>query len=142
MEPDIRNLIVNWANILYTRLQNATSRQFNLGFSENVTTLYYNSADARQTFSFDVREASGADMLNGEYINRICIEVPRDILKEGGLQVMWRTADSRTEAIDMRKKACYRLAEQFVYKVLPKVDFWIRKEINNKEIEDILGVLE
>jgi len=113
-----------------------------MGFSENVTTLYYNSADAQRTFSFDVREVSGADMLNGDYINRICIEVPRDIIKEGGLQVVWRTAYSRTEAIDMRKKACYRLAEEFVYKVLPKVDYWIRKEINNKEIEDILEVLD
>lgn len=142
MKEEIGNLIVNWANILYNRLQNAVSRQFNMGFSENVTTLYYNSANAQQTFSFNVREVSGADMLNGDYINRICIEVPRDILKEGGLQVMWRTADSRTEAIDMRKKACYRLAEEFVYEVLPKVDFWIRKEINNKEINEILEVLE
>lgn len=41
-----------------------------------------------------------------------------------------------------RCKACTELAEQFVYKVLPKVDFWIRKEINNKEVEDILEVLE
>lgn len=113
-----------------------------MGITENVATLYYNSADAQRTFSFDVREASGVDMLTGEYINRICIEVPRDIMKEGGLQVMWRTAYSRTEAIDMRKEACYMLAEEFVYKVLPKVDFWIRKEVNNKEVEDILKVLE
>lgn len=41
-----------------------------------------------------------------------------------------------------RCKACMELAEQFVYKVLPKVDFWIRKEINNKEVEDILNVLD
>ena len=34
------------------------------------------------------------------------------------------------------------LSEQFVYKVLPKVEFWIRKEVNNKEVEDILEVLE
>lgn len=142
MKEEIVNLIVNWANILYTRLQNACVRQFNMGITENVATLYYNSADAQRTFSFDVREASGADMLTGEYINRICIEVPRNIMKEGGLQVMWRTANSRTEVIDMRKKACYRLAEEFVYKVLPKVDFWIRKEVNNKEVEDILKVLE
>lgn len=41
-----------------------------------------------------------------------------------------------------RCKACMELSKKFVYKVLPKVDFWIRKEINNKEVEDILEVLE
>lgn len=49
--------------------------------------------------------------------------------------------NSRTTYLN-RSKACMELAEQFVYKVLPKVDFWIRKEINNKEVEDILEVLE
>jgi hypothetical protein len=34
------------------------------------------------------------------------------------------------------------LAKQFVYKVLPKVDFEIKKEVNNMEIEEILEVLE
>lgn len=142
MKEEIENIIVNWANILYTKLQNACVRQFNMGITEHVATLYYNSADAQRTFSFDVREASDVDMLTGEYINRICIEVPRDIMKESGLYVMWRHADSSTEAIDMRKKACYRLAKEFVYKVLPKVDFWIKKEVNNKEVEKILDVLD
>lgn len=41
-----------------------------------------------------------------------------------------------------RSKACMELAKQFVYKVLPKVDWWIKKEVNNKEVEDILEVLE
>lgn len=41
-----------------------------------------------------------------------------------------------------RSKACMELAEQFVYKVLPKVDFWIKKEVNNMEIEKVLEVLE
>lgn len=142
MKEEIGNIIVNWANILYTRLQNACVRQFNMGITEHVATLYYNSADAQRTFSFDVREASGADMLTGEYINRICIEVPRDIMKEGCLQVMWRLADSRTEAIDMRKKACYRLAKEFVYKVLPKIDFKLNTIRHNEEIDKILDVLE
>lgn len=141
MKEEIENIIVNWANILYTRLQNACVRQFNMGITEHVATLYYNSADAQRIFSFDVREASGADMLTGEYINRICIEVPRNIMKEGGLQVMWRLADSRTEA-DMRKKACYRLAEEFVCKVLPKIDYEIEKELHNRKINEILDVLD
>lgn len=41
-----------------------------------------------------------------------------------------------------RCKACMELSKKFVYKVLPKVDFWIRKEINNKEVDEILEVLE
>ena len=41
-----------------------------------------------------------------------------------------------------RCKACMELSEQFVYKVLPKVDYWIKKEVNNREVEDILEVLE
>jgi hypothetical protein len=41
-----------------------------------------------------------------------------------------------------RSKACMELAKQFVYKVLPKVDFEIKKEVNNMEIEEILEVLE
>lgn len=142
----IRNLIVNWANILYTRLQdaNAITRKFN-GFTENSATLYYNSADEHRTMYFEVREASGADMLTGDSINRICIDVPKGIMTESspsGLSVAWRTGNSRTEAVDLRKRACMELAEQFVYNVLPKVDFWIRKEINNKEVEEILEVLE
>lgn len=141
MKEEIGNIIVNWANILYTKLQNACVRQFNMGITEHVATLYYNSADAQRTFSFDVREASGYDMLTGKYTNRICIEVPRDIMEEGGLQVMWRHADSR-KAIDMRKKACYRLAEEFVCKVLPKIDYKIEKELHNRKIDEILEVLE
>lgn len=49
--------------------------------------------------------------------------------------------NSRTTYLN-RSKACMELAKEFVYKVLPKVDFWIRKEVNNKEVEDILEVLE
>ena len=41
-----------------------------------------------------------------------------------------------------RIKACMELAKEFVYKVLPKVDYWIKKEVNNREVEDILEVLE
>lgn len=49
--------------------------------------------------------------------------------------------NSKTTYIN-RCKACMELSKQFVYKVLPKVDFWIKKEVNNKEVEDILEVLE
>ena len=41
-----------------------------------------------------------------------------------------------------RIKACMELAKEFVYKVLPKVDYWIKKEFNNREVEEILQVLD
>lgn len=41
-----------------------------------------------------------------------------------------------------RCKACMELSEKFVYTVLPKVDFWIKKEVNNIEIEKVLEVLD
>lgn len=91
---------------------------------------------------FNIVEASGTDITTGEFVNHMYIEVPSNIMNGDCLHVAWRSADSRTEAVDLRKRACYRLAEEFVYKVLPKVDFWIKKEINNKEIEDILEVLD
>lgn len=41
-----------------------------------------------------------------------------------------------------RSKACMELAKQFVYMVLPKVDFELKKDVYNNEIEEILEVLE
>lgn len=51
----------------------------------------------------------------------------------------WR---SRANEIDMRTEACERLATHFVMDVLPKVDFEMKKEITNYEVEKILEVLE
>ena len=41
-----------------------------------------------------------------------------------------------------RKVACMQLARQFVTKFLPKVDFKLKKDVYNNEIEEILEVLE
>ena len=49
--------------------------------------------------------------------------------------------NSRTTYLN-RSKSCMELAKEFVYKVLPKVDYWIKKEVNNMEIDNILEVLE
>lgn len=62
-------------------------------------------------------------------------------MKEGGIQVAWRTGDSRTEAVDLRKRACNELARQFVMEVLPKVDFEIEKAVYERNIDRILSVL-
>lgn len=49
--------------------------------------------------------------------------------------------DSRTSHLN-RIKACMQLARQFVTEVLPKVDYNLKKEVYNQEIDEILEVLE
>lgn len=49
--------------------------------------------------------------------------------------------DSRTSYLN-RTKACMQLARQFVTEVLPKVDFELKKDVYNNEIDEILEVLE
>lgn len=41
-----------------------------------------------------------------------------------------------------RQVACMRLAREFVTKFLPKVDFSLKKDVYNNEIEEILEVLD
>ena len=43
---------------------------------------------------------------------------------------------------DTRIEACVRLATRFVMDVLPKVDFELKKEVTNYEIDKILEVLD
>lgn len=43
---------------------------------------------------------------------------------------------------DTRTEACVRLATNFVMDVLPKVDYDLKKELTNYEVEKILEVLE
>lgn len=130
----LRNLIELYTDTFQNRLQ-YVNQKFHMGFTERCATMCYNDV------LFEVREVSGADIVSGEYINRIFIEVPRNIMKEGGLQVSWRTGNSRTEAVDLRKRACYDLAKMFVTEVLPKVDFEIEKVVYEHNIDKILSVL-
>lgn len=134
-EPKIRYLEELLEDQLYNRLQ-YVNQKFNLGITERHVTMRYNDVP------FEVTEASGADMLTGEYINRIWIEVPKNIMKEGGVQVSWRTGNTHTEAIDLRKKACHQLAHLFVHEVLPKVDFELEKQVYAYNIDRILSVLD
>lgn len=130
----LRNLIEMYTDALQNRLQ-YVNQKFNMGITERRATIRYNDVP------FEVLEASGADIVSGEYINRIFIDVPRNIMKEGGLQVSWRTGNSRTESVDMRRQACYDIAKQFVTEVLPKVDFEIEKVVYEHNIDKILSVL-
>ena len=43
---------------------------------------------------------------------------------------------------DTRIEACVRLATNFVMDVLPKVDYEMKKEVSNYEVDKILEVLE
>ena len=43
---------------------------------------------------------------------------------------------------DARIEACVRLATHFVMDVLPKVDYDLKKELTNYEIDNILSVLD
>lgn len=43
---------------------------------------------------------------------------------------------------DTRIEACVRLATHFVMDVLPKVDYDLKKELTNYEIDNILSVLD
>jgi hypothetical protein len=49
--------------------------------------------------------------------------------------------DSKTTYMN-RINACMVLARQFVTEVLPKVDFELKKDVYNNEIDEILEVLE
>lgn len=135
-EPKIRYLEELFEEQLYRRLPYVSQQKFNWGITERHATMRYNDVP------FEVTEASGADMLTGGYISRIWIEVPKNIMKEGGLQVSWRTGDTYTEAVDLRKKACHQLAHLFVHEVLPKVDFELEKQVYAYNIDRILSVLD
>lgn len=134
-EPKIRYLEELFEEQLYYRLP-YVNQKLNLGITERHATIRYNDVP------FEVTEASSVDMITGDYINRIHIEVPRNIMKEGGIQVSWRSGDTRTEAADLRKKACHQLAHLFVHEVLPKVDFELEKQVYAYNIDRILSVLD
>ena len=131
----LRNLIELYTDAFQNRLQYVNQKKSLMEIIERHATIRYNDVP------FEVLEASGADIVSGEYINRIFIDVPRNIMKEGGLQVSWRTGNSRTEAVDLRKRACYDLAKMFVTEVLPKVDFELEKVVYEHNIDKILSVL-
>lgn len=134
-DEKLRTLIENFALAFYNRLQGASSNLM-LGFTERHANVYYKNV------YFEIREVSGTIITTGENITHICIDIPRNIIKEGGLQVVWKNGDNRTTDVELRKRACYELAERFVEEVLPKVDFDINKRVYNNNIDKILSVLD
>ena len=134
-EYKIYNLIETFEDVFNEKLQYARQK-FNLGITERTAKFKYNDVE------FGIRELSSMSMMTGERINRIMIEIPKDIFEAGGIQVSWNEAYTMTDAIDIHKKACHNLAHEFVTEVLPKVDYEIYKAIYNKDIDRILSVLD
>lgn len=97
-------------------------------------------------YSFYFQEMEYANPMDFSSMTMISLVLPRniDIDKDFKYGVTYESTygkNSKTTYMN-RIKACRQLADEFVYKVLPKIDFRIRMEVNNKEIEDILEVLE
>lgn len=135
-EPKIRYLEELFEEQLCNRLQYAT-QEFDRGLILRRSTLRYNDV------LFNITEVSGADITTGEYVNHLCLEVPKNIMKnDDNMHVAWRTGNSHTEAIDLRKKACHQLVHLFVHEVLPKVDFELEKQVYAYNIDRILSVLD
>ena len=96
--------------------------------------------------SFYFQEVEYANPMDFSSFTRISVILPRYIdwdtpFSCGVSYDSTYPKNSKTTYLN-RCKACMELSEQFVYKVLPKVDYWIKKEVNNREVEDILEVLE
>lgn len=107
------------------------------GISKKESYILYNDV------KFKVSEFHTYDIMNGHDVNRMMIEVPTNVdYTWPYVQVGWETGYNHTSAIDNRRRACYKLAETFVKEVLPKVDFKIKKELYNNEIDRILSVLD
>lgn len=97
-------------------------------------------------YKFRFQEMDYPNPMDFTSFTMIDVIIPPCIKKEigVGLSVAYESTygkDSKTTYMN-RIKACLRLSEGFVYKVLPKVSYWVAKEINNKEVEEILKVLE
>ena len=93
---------------------------------------------------FYFKETEYTNPMDFSRITLIYVDVPCYINMDFTCGVTYESTygrESKTTYMN-RSKACMELAKEFVYKVLPKVDFRIKKEVNNKEVEDILEVLE
>ncbi len=134
----VEELIELIANSLETKLNytHLSDSKFP-GISVKESDILYN--DIR----FKVCEYHGADVSSGNYINRITIEIPRNIDEDNRyVHVAWQQGYNRSSEVDNRRRACYEISRTFVKEVLPKVDFKIKKEVYNNEIDRILSVLD
>jgi len=93
---------------------------------------------------FPVKEEEYIRPMEFRSVKYIRIEIPKFIsLNTDYLLISYEMLpDSAMTNAKVREKACFKLATWFVEGVLPKIDFKLNTIMHNKEVEDILEVLE
>lgn len=107
--------------------------------------LVHGTPDVRyKNIVFPVQEIEYPDPVRFITMHRIGIEIPRYL----GIMPEYLTTyfevsffNKRTDEM-ARIQSCYKIAERFVKEILPKVDYEIEKELHNREINEILDVLD
>lgn len=118
----------------------------------DVASRLYTDGNLKVTYKgmeFGFQEIEYANPMDMSCMTRIDLNIPfylRDTINDH-LAVSYESQSNpwprNGKKVSMdRKAACMQLARQFVTKFLPKVDFSLKKEMHNREIEEILQVLE
>ena len=118
----------------------------------DVASRLYTDGNSKVTYKgieFGFQEIEYANPMDMSCMTMISLNIPfylRDTINEH-LGVSYESQSNswprygKKVSMD-RKVACMQLARQFVTKFLPKVDFKLKKDVYNNEIEEILEVLE
>lgn len=93
---------------------------------------------------FPVREEEYSRPMDFSSVKYISIAIPEFIgLKQKCYSITYEMLPERTcTNAKVRENACFRLATSFVNEVLPKLDFKINAIMHNREVEEILDVLD
>ena len=94
--------------------------------------------------SFTVREDEYTRPMDFSSVKFISIDIPKNIgLKQDYYSISYEILTDRASTnAKVRENACFRLATHFVKEVLPKIDFKINAIMHNREVEEILDVLD
>lgn len=118
----------------------------------DVASRLYTDGNSKVTYKgieFGFQEIEYANPMDMSCMTMISLNIPfylRDTINEH-LGVSYESQSNswprygKKVSMD-RQVACMQLARQFVIKCLPKVDFKLKKDVYNNEIEEILEVLE
>lgn len=107
--------------------------------------LVHGTPDIRyKNIVFPIQEIEYPDPVRFVTIRRISIEIPRYLgITPEYLSTSYEVSffNKRTDEM-IRIQSCLKIAERFVKEILPKVDYEIEKELHNREIDEILDVLD
>lgn len=110
-----------------------------------VEILVHGTPDIRyKNIVFPVQEIEYPDPVRFITMHKISIGIPRYLgITPNYLSTSFEVSffNKRTDEMD-RIQACLKMAERFVKEILPKVDYEIEKELHNREVEEILKVLD